>query len=253
VIASAPAGIEYPPARDGLEVERDSYPWMVTARGTELRYSDDGLYAVRNGKLSRIVGGYFTEVFITADGRWAVGSRYVEGEGMGTVRVDLGSGRVFPVDTGERSMSIEGYLPELNRFVLGAGRGRDEYYDHHDYHGEGEEFPERSDHEGKAFFLLDPVNGAVRDAPGEVRPIVQQTFRPLQPNGRQGEYWAALPDNEKNETVVGIYEARFMGFKPVLRVPKMNFDSMDMWVDAPGGRVYFIYKGHVLSVPLQKN
>jgi hypothetical protein len=23
-------------------------------------------------------------------------------------------------------------------------------------------------------------------------------------------------------------------------------------VDAPGGRVYFIYKGHVLSVPLKK-
>src|SRR5690606_17407500 len=105
----------------------------------------------------------------------------------------------------------------------------------------------RVDYSTSRFHLLDPITGAVTAAPGEVRPIVQQSYRSLQSAGKTGEYWAALPDNEKDETVVGIYEARFMGFKPVLRVPKMNFNSMDMWVDAPGGRVYFVYKGHVLS------
>jgi hypothetical protein len=43
-----------------------------------------------------------------------------------------------------------------------------------------------------------------------------------------------------------------MNFKPLLRVPKMIFTSMDMWVDQPGGKVFFVYKGHLLSAPLPR-
>ncbi|QYO63100.1 hypothetical protein [Leptolyngbya sp. 7M] len=70
----------------------------------------------------------------------------------------------------------------------------------------------------------------------------------LNASRRLNEFWAAMPNEEKNETLVGLYDAGVFGFRPVLRVPKIIFDSLDMWVD--GGRVYFAYRGHLLSAPL---
>lgn len=65
-----------------------------------------------------------------------------------------------------------------------------------------------------------------------------------------GEFWAAIPDSEKNETQVGIFNEKNLSFKPLLTIPKIKFDSMNMWIDA--GKVYFVFKGHVLSLPMPK-
>jgi hypothetical protein len=83
---------------------------------------------------------------------------------------------------------------------------------------------------------------------GEFRPLTHQSFRQLQPTGRANEYWAAIPDESKNETRVGFYDAGTFGFREIVKVPKIVFDSLDMWVD--GGRMYFVYRGHLLSAPL---
>ena len=245
-VTTAPEGIEMPPVRDGLAVEREVGAWMLTAQGIELRTDDDGLYAVRNGQVKRLAEGYFGDVRLSKDGRWAAGRRYFEDE-QKLVRVETATGRVVPVEDGETALRVMGYSQELDRFVLMAQDG-DGYEGHHSEYEP--EFPTARDHAGSRFMLLHPATGELREAPGEVRPIVQQTYRPLQATGKTGEYWAALPDSEKDETVVGVYDARFMNFKPVTRVPKMMFDSMNMWVDAAGGRIYFLYKGHVLSVPM---
>ena len=100
--------------------------------------------------------------------------------------------------------------------------------------------------------LLDPVTGDVRLAPGEVRPLVQQLMRPLQRAGQDHEFWAALPDRKNDLTVVGIYDSRVFGFKPVITIKGILFNSMQMWVDKPGGHVLFAYKGHLLSVPVDQ-
>jgi hypothetical protein len=38
----------------------------------------------------------------------------------------------------------------------------------------------------------------------------------------------------------------------VLKIPKIQFNSMGMFVDAPAGKIYFVYRGHLLSLPLPK-
>ena len=82
--------------------------------------------------------------------------------------------------------------------------------------------------------------------------MTQQTFRPLQKGTQPDEYWAAMPDSEKNETQVGIYSAKWLTFKAVRTIPKIKFNSMGMWVDEVGGKVYFVYRGHLLALPITK-
>ena len=100
--------------------------------------------------------------------------------------------------------------------------------------------------------MLDPATGVVRPISGEFRPLSQQTFRPLQNASKPNEYWAAIYDTEKNETQVGIYDSKLFGFKTVLHIPKIKFNSMSMWVDESAGKVYFVYRGHLLALPLGK-
>jgi len=98
--------------------------------------------------------------------------------------------------------------------------------------------------------LVDPATGVTQPIAGEFRPLDQQTFRPLQATGRPNEFWAAIYDLEKNVTEVGYYETKTYGFRPILRVPKIKFNSMSMYVDEPTNKVYFVYRGHLLSLPL---
>ena len=100
--------------------------------------------------------------------------------------------------------------------------------------------------------FIAPNTGVVADVTGELRPWAQQTFRPLQRTSKPNEFWAALPDHEKNITEVGIYNAATLSFRRVMTVPKIKFNSMKMWVDEPGGKVLFVYRGHLLAVPLIK-
>ena len=244
-VTTAPEGIEFPPVRDGLAVEREAGAWKLTATGVELREDNGTLYSVANGQIKQLADGIFGELHLSKDGRWAAGWRSLESR-LKIVRIETATGRTVEVGDDDTPLSVLGYSKDLDRFVLMVG-GDEE---HEGHHYSGGEFREAKDHAGRRFMLLHPVTGELREAPGEVRPIVQQTYRPLQATGKTGEYWAALPDGEKDETVVGVYDARFMNFKPVTRVPKMIFDSMDMWVDAAGGRIYFLYKGHVLSVAM---
>ncbi len=87
-------------------------------------------------------------------------------------------------------------------------------------------------------------------AKGEVRPLAQQTFRPLQTNGKPDEFWAAIPDAEKEQTEIGVYNAKTLTFKSILKIPEIEFNSMQMWVNAD--KVYFVYQGHLLDLPLPK-
>ncbi|HUR96576.1 MAG TPA: hypothetical protein VMZ26_00780, partial [Pyrinomonadaceae bacterium] len=86
-------------------------------------------------------------------------------------------------------------------------------------------------------------------ARGEIRPLIQQTFRPLQPATAAFEFWAAIP--KENETVIGLYNTRTFTLRPLLKLPKISFDSMDTWVDESGGKVYFVYEGHMLAAPIK--
>jgi len=122
--------------------------------------------------------------------------------------------------------------------------------EYEDYLYETNEDRRMPDTDPDSMFLIDAATGIMQPTRGEFRPLSQQSFRPLQKAALPNEYWAAIIDAEKNMTQVGVYDTKTFGFKTVLSLPKIAFNSMDMYVDEPAKKVYFVYRGHLLSVPL---
>jgi hypothetical protein len=167
------------------------------------------------------------------NGRWAVVTKYTEEGEAHPFRVNLLTNREFKIAMPDYGL-VEpvAFVPSLNKVLLFGGS----YYE------------EESDRDGR-YFLLDPETGTVQPVKGEVEPLVQQTYRPLQPAALADEFWAAIPDSEKKQTVFGIYNAKTLTFKPLLTIPEIQFNSMNMWVE--GGKIYFVYEGHLLALPLK--
>src|ERR1041384_3724826 len=89
----------------------------------------------------------------------------------------------------------------------------------------------RSDQIVLNFYLLTPIPGETRIVTGEFAPLLQEGKRFLQATGKADEFWAAIPDREKDPTQIGRYNLKSFSFTPVLTVPHINFDSMSLWVD----------------------
>lgn len=245
-VAEQPPMVEFIPVHDGLAIQPNIGGWRARAAGIEIRSSDDGLFKVARGALSKLRSGFYQDVVITPDGRWAVAYKAEEDGTEKTVRIDLVTKREYPITvTGYGTRSPAAFVPMLGKVLLVRN-------DNYDYDAESSEdddiVPEDADPAGMV--LVDAATGATQEVSGEFRPLSQQTFRPLQKTAKQNEFWAAIPDSEKNETQVGLYNTRTFSFTPLLRVPKIRFNSMNMWVDEPGGKIYFVYRGHVLSLPI---
>jgi hypothetical protein len=37
----------------------------------------------------------------------------------------------------------------------------------------------------------------------------------------------------------------------MMNLPNIRLDSMAVWVDEAGGKIYFVYEGHLLAVPVK--
>lgn len=251
-VTSAPAEIEYPPFTDQLTVTPETERWKATAGTVEIRRDETGLFKLTQGRLTKIAGGNFEGPVISPNGKWVIARTMNEEYEYSLVRINLITGRSFTVNTGDTGVtSPVVYMPSVNGFLLSSPIYNN--YDDHEGEWMGEDVTQiRSDLKELRFALLDPETGRVEQVPGEVRPMAQQGARRLQSAGKPDEFWAAMPDLKKDETVIGVYDSRFFNFRPVLTVPKINFDSMDMWVDQTAGKAYFIYKGHLLAAPLYK-
>jgi hypothetical protein len=103
-----------------------------------------------------------------------------------------------------------------------------------------------------SYFLLDPETGASQAVKGEFRPITQITYRPLQKTSLADEVWAAIPDESSKKTQVGKYNTKSFVFASMIDVPQISFTSMEMWVDEPQNKVFVVYNGQLLSIPLKK-
>lgn len=102
------------------------------------------------------------------------------------------------------------------------------------------------------YFLLDPENGRLESVQGEFRPLFQITYRDLQPTGREGEAWAAIPNKNSSCMDVGRYDMKNFSFKPVTTLPRIQFDSMDMWVDESENSIYVVTNGCLLLIPFNE-
>jgi hypothetical protein len=231
--AAQPAEIEFIPLKDALQPKPDEEQWKARTSALEIRTDDSGIYKVTAGKVAKIKSGVYSDPVITPNGRWVVATKYDDEVGK-LVRINLTTGREFPVDTSEIWVDTAfAYVASVNRIVI----GREEEYREY---GPGALDPEYS--------LLDPETGIITKPRGEIRPIAQQTYRALQPTTKPFEYWVAIAD--KGQTVFGTYDTRTFSVKPLLKLSNIEFESSNMWVDAAEAKLYFVYNGQLLSAPL---
>ncbi len=242
-----PPTAEYIPPTDGLAVPPDPDRWKAKAGAVEIRTSPEGLFKVVNGRISKIRDGIYLNPFMTPAGRWLLVNKSTEESGDSLMRVDLLTNKEYRV-------AVEGYgrpaprafIPMLNKVLIAY---QSEY---EDYLYDSNEDRRMADTDQESMLLIDPATGAMQPLKGEFRPLSQQSFRPLQKTTLPNEYWAAIIDAEKGNTQVGTYDAKLFTFKPLLTLPKIAFNSMDMFVDEAAKKVYFVYRGHLLAVPLPK-
>lgn len=245
---AAPGEIMLPPMPDAQTVAPEFERWKALTGSVEVRTDEQGIYKIVGGRMTKMQSGYYEFPVVSDNGRWVLATKRDDEYGPRLVRINLQTGRetlVNPLQTFADQAIV--YLPAVNRYLVGS-----EDYGDYDHEYESEETTDdgfaRPAFSKGSLVLVNPDNGIAQPAPGELEPLLHQTFRKLQTTGKPTEFWAAIPDDAKNETVVGVYNAAVFGFKPVMKLPKIYFDSLDMWVDA--GKLYFVYKGHLLSVPL---
>ena len=241
---SQPDQVEFLPLRDSFAVEASSGQWKAKAAGVEIRGNPQGLHKITGGKIAKIQNGNYDSPVITANGRWAIATKYSEDDGPTLVRVNLATNKETPVlaDKYPAYRAIA-FVPSVNR-VLTTSVG----------YGESEDFEEEEPDttSGRDYYWLDADTGVLTKAIGEVRPLGQQKFRSLQPTANAFEFWAAIYDRNKNITNVGVYNSKTFTFKQMIAIPTIEFESMDMWVDSAAGKIYFVYSGHLLALPLPK-
>lgn len=243
--AEQPAMINFLPEHDALSVQPEPERWKAKTADVEIRTSDEGLFKVVRGKLVKLHTGQYSNPVISPNGRWLVAYRSDEEAVKTVVRVDLVTNKEYPVEIeGYGTWWPSAYVSSVGKVLIVQHYGYERFYKA----AANDDLPD--DAAPAEMLLLDPATGATQPVAGEFRPLGQQTFRGLQKTARPNEYWAAISDKQQNKTVVGVYETKTFGFKPVLTIPKIKFNSMKMWADEPGGKIYFVYRGHVLSLPM---
>ena len=242
-ITSQPAQVEFMPMRDGLGVQSGDEQWKARLADLEIRSSEDGLFKVVRGRLTKLRDGSYRNPVITPNGRWVLVSKTDDRTGQAIFRVDLTTNKEYQVEIDGYGESYPlAFIPSINKILV----IRNDYR----YYRSDDEDTALADSDPDNLLLVDPATGVTNPAPGEFRPIAQQTYRALQKTAKPNEYWAAMIDEEKGLTEIGIYETKTFGFRPIMKVPKIRFNSMNMWVDEPGKKVYFVYRGHLLSLPM---
>lgn len=237
-----PPGFEAIPRRDNMPVPSDNEQWKRRAGNVEIRNGNNELYRISGGQAVKIQTGYYLNPVITADGRWVIAAKYdYDNDRQQLSRINVQTGKETKINVNEAIGSVRPvvFIPSANKVLLVSGGDYDYEY-------------EEQTSAGGTYYLLDAETGAIQPLKGEVRPLIQQTFRPLQTNGKPDEFWAAIPDERREVTQVGVYNAKTFTFTPRLKIPRITFNSMEMWVDEPGNKVYFVYKGQLLALPLVK-
>ncbi|HQU86166.1 MAG TPA: hypothetical protein PKY59_23765, partial [Pyrinomonadaceae bacterium] len=280
-IVSQPA--ETPFLNDAAEsesapnIEKSSRAWRVRTNNGEIRtgyfYQQGGLFRVLPGQTPvKIKEGSYSNPLVSADGKWVVvtknGAEWQDT--VNIVRVNLQTGREFPVAIQPAdAFTPIAFLPSQNKFLLYRAKGTNnrnrnpEYEEETEGGGsleaEDEGYISLSERRPKKpnpspqtpeYYVLDANTGAAQLVKGEFRPLEQMTYRPLQATATAGEYWAAIYNAKTKMTEIGKYSEKTFAFLPVKQIPDIRLSSMDIWVDEKEAKVYFVYQGHLLALPL---
>ncbi len=236
-----PPGFEIIPRKDNLAVQSNGEKWKSRAGNVEIRTNGEGIYRIKGNQTVKLQEGFYHSPIITPDGRWAVAAKLVDNsDNQLLVRINVQTGKETLIKVGENINFVRPiiFLSSQNKVLIAVGGHYDD---------------EKERMTDGIFQLLDVETGTMQPVKGEVRPFVQQTFRPLQTNGKPDEFWAAIPAEGKEATEVGVYNTKNLTFTPLLKIPRIVFDSMDLWVDEPGNKIYFVHQGQLLALPLKKS
>lgn len=242
------------PKEEWMSVDWGKFPVHLNGRPARARAGnyfvlagapgEGGLWKVAPGREPVRLGGEgaYANPLTTPDGVWAVAARADSdwGRPNDLVRFDLRTGREYRVNIPPaEQFNPVAYVASQGRVLL--RRARDE--------------GERREPAGPAspeFYLLDVATGQTQSVTGVFEPLMQEGDRGLQAAVGPGEFWAAVPDRGKHETRVGRYSTKDFTFRTLLVVPHITFESFQMWVDEAGAKLYVVYDGQLLRLPMPK-
>jgi hypothetical protein len=144
----------------------------------------EGLWLCAPGQEPKLIAqGDYSTLVVTPDGNHLVAVKSVA-----LAPIDLHTNQEANVETDDFYYPVA-IAPGSGKVYVHGSRG------------------ERTEH-----LLLDPATGKLEEVKGEFEPLSHQNLRPLQPVAGSREYWAAIPDSEKNPTRVGRYDTRVPGW-----------------------------------------
>jgi hypothetical protein len=108
----------------------------------------------------------------------------------------------------------------------------------------------RESYLGETNYLLDPETGTLQQVKGEFSPLADRSPRELQPTGKSNEFWAAIHDEQNRVTRFGRYDSRNFVFTSLVELPGLTVDNSDFWVDVDASKIWFVYQGQLLRLPL---
>ena len=203
-----------------------------------------GLWEISGAQQPTLIkAGWYFKLNGSSDGKWIVAAKTDESfaEPPSAVRINLQDGKEYKINLppADRFYPIAA-VPSQNKILL--YRAKDE----------NSRFKNNQSPKTPEYYLLDAATGATQIIKGEFRPLEEKAFRPLKPTGNSNEFWAAIYNEKTKAMEIGRYETTTFSFKPILQIPEINLSSADVLIDERDAKVYFVYEGHLLALPILK-
>lgn len=219
------------------------YAFQMQLGGDEICYGVSekaGLWKV-GAKETKLQTGEYSSPLVTRDQKWIVAAKGDAERPIwkSIVRINALTGKEYKIDIPVADCFYPaGSVPITNQVLLVRCK--------HDYtEKKNNPSPDPPEH-----FLLDPETGKATLTKNEIRPIMHQQFRYLQPKTNPNEFWAAIPDSVQNTTEIGHYNPSEQKFTPIMTIPSIVFYSNDFWVDERENILYIVYEFQLLRLPL---